>query len=132
MPIRLDMIAQREADTVVLELVERNIDYLIRYVPVIPAPLGEAGAAEPGDGGLLALAAQGSQELPGYVLVTGTLPEAADTDSRVYLAAAEGWYEAFLLEDSSFALYVPETSLTGQVSIIYTAQGRVWALETAI
>ena len=48
------------------------------------------------------------------------------------LAAAEGWYEAFLLEDSSFALYVPETSLTGQVSIIYTARGRVWALETAI
>lgn len=40
MPIRLDMIAQREADTVVLELVERNIDYLIRYVPVMPAPLG--------------------------------------------------------------------------------------------
>lgn len=132
MPIRLDMIAQREADTVVLELVERNIDYLIRYVPVMPAPLETAGTAEPAAGRSLALTAMASQKLPGYVLVSGTLPGPADTDSRVYLAGAEGWYEAFLLEDGGFALYVPEAELMGQVSILYTAEGRVWALEAAI
>lgn len=131
MPIRLDMVAQREADAVVMELVERNIEYLIRYVPVMPAPLTAAGEAEAGSASL-ALNAQGSQELPGYVLVSGALPEAADTDSRIYLAGTEGWYEAFLLEDGGFALYVPETALADPVSIIHTVQGRVCALNAVI
>ncbi len=115
MPYRLDLVEQREADYVVAELVERNLRYLIQNVPVMPAPRREL----PGDftvyGSGVRFDAAPSEDLPGYVLVTGPsalagreLPEAM-TDSPALVSASDGnYYEAFLLEDGAMGLYLPE------------------------
>ncbi len=107
---RLELIAEREADAVVVELVERNIGNLLKNLPNMPAPLRPA-AAEAGGTGAVQGTAQPCDALPGYVTVTGSLPEDAAGEGPVYLAGAEGWYEAFLLEDGGFGLHVPETVL---------------------
>lgn len=113
MPYRLDLIAQREADYVAAELVERNLRYLIQNVPVMPAPRREL----PGDFTVyengVHFSVEPSEDLSGYALaaVSAALsgrvfPEA---NSPVLVTASDGnTYEAFLLEGNSAGLYLPE------------------------
>ena len=115
MPYRLDLVAQREADYVAAELVERNLRYLIQNVPVMPAP--GRGTEKPEGftvyGSGVNFDVEPSEDLPGYVLVTGPpalagreLPEA---DSPVLVSASDGtYYEAFLPEGGGAGLYLPE------------------------
>lgn len=115
MPYRLDLIAQREADCAAAELVERNLRYLIQNVPLMPAPERELpeGFALFGSG--VSFRAEPSEDLPGYALVTGPAslpgqePPAAEPDSPVLVSASDGgYYDAFLLEDNTIGLYLPE------------------------
>jgi len=118
MPYRLDLIAQREADYVAAELVERNLRYLIRNVPLMPASQrGEEapeGFAFYGSG--IDFDVAPPEDLPGYTLVTGPLPtpqsrelpEAKPDSPVLVLGSDNGYYEAFLLEGGAVGLYLPE------------------------
>ena len=119
MPYRLNLAAQREADYVAAELVERNLRYLIQNVPVMPAPQRELPEGFPDtfcvwtDG--IAFTVEAPDALPGYVLVTDPqiaedliLPAVAP-DSQMLVPASDGcYYEAFLLENGGVGLYLPE------------------------
>lgn len=110
MPYRLDLAAQREADYVAVELVERNLRYLIQNVPVMPAPRRQAVESARGEGYVL-LTREAPGDLEGFVLTGGTLPAAVDDASPVLVNTADGGcYEAFLLEDGGFGLYLPEAA----------------------
>lgn len=115
-PYRLDLAAERKADFVILELVERNLRNLLGSVPVTPAPLREALettlAAE-----AVPVTSEPSEELPGYVLVRGTLPLTPDSNSPVLLETDQGWYEAFLLEENGFGLYLPESAAVRSAAV---------------
>lgn len=119
---RLCQIREREADCVVVELVERNLDYLLQNVPVMPAPVREA----PDPGRTLeetvALTGEPSREMEGYVLLRGALPAEPAEDSAVWLCTPSACYEAFLLEEGGFALYLPQEALEGgALSLSFTA-----------
>lgn len=120
---RLNLIGERGADWVVAELVERNIPSLLENVPVMPAPARErteAGALE----GTVSLTAEPSKDMPGYVLVTGTLPMTPDAGSAVCLCWAEECREAFCLREDGFGLYVPETALaSGELELVFCSSG---------
>ena len=112
---RLDLAAQREADAVVIELVERNLRYLLQNVPVMPAPMRELPEGWAVSGSGLRFELEPSDTLPGYTLATG--PEAlegqnpleAGVQPPVLVAASDGCcYEPFLLEGGRFGLYLPE------------------------
>ncbi len=97
----------READYVLVELVERNLDYLLRYVPVMPSPAGEV--AVPAASGTAAATLQTGAAAPeGYALWRGTLPVTPDTQTTVSLTAQGLAYAAFLTADNGFAVYLPE------------------------
>lgn len=120
MPYRLDLLARREADFAAAELVERNLRYLIQSVPVMPAPRRQAVESVRG-GGYVQLNLEASEDLPGCVLASGTLP-AADPSSPVLVNGADGGcYEAFLLEDGGFGLYLPEGA--GPESVVFYTGG---------
>ena len=96
-----------DADHVLIELVERNLRYLITYAPVMPSPAiqmalpkGYAGAAEVSH-------APKVRAPKGYDAWIGTLPN-ADDHATAYLLWDGQCYEAFLLEDGAFAVYLPE------------------------
>lgn len=128
---RLDLIAQRAADCVVVELVERNLSYLVENVPQMPAPRREVPEAA-GQGGSVALTVEPAGVIPGSVLVGGVLPEEPDTTSAIYLRTGEGCYEAFQLSENSFRLFVPETALTsGELSVLFEANGAWTAVPAA-
>ena len=130
---RLDMTAGREADCVVIELVERNLDYLLQYVPVMPAPVREAPVPEREMDGRPALDVSPSRDMEGYVLVKGALPESLPDFSSVLLRTEGSCYEAFQLQDRSFALYVPEDALGGNLTILVTTDaGAAFSLPAAL
>ncbi|MCI6647091.1 MAG: hypothetical protein MSH16_05545 [Oscillospiraceae bacterium] len=86
------------ADTVVIELVERNLSYLLTQAPIFPAPERDISAdwVTQGDGAvtirLTPGTTAGTAEL---VQVTGTLPAGtADTGTSVYVIAGGVCYEA--------------------------------------
>jgi len=122
---RLDQIAVRKADYVVVELVERNIRYLLENVPVMPAPLRSGVEDAVLLDGAAALTVEAGQTLQGYVLVQGTLPVTPDNGSALYLRTADGDYEAFRLAEDGFGLYVPENALDGDLSLVFVLDGEM-------
>lgn len=91
-----------EYDNVVIELVERNLSYLITYLPAMPAPT--ANAEKTASAGSVQLKTQAGD----MQKVTGTLPTQKDAGSPVYLFTESGCYQAFSLKDSGFGAYLPE------------------------
>lgn len=92
------------ADTVLVELVERNLSYLLTYVPKMPAPLrGLSGGEETSSAVDLARSADNGPE--GCVGYSGILDPAA---GRAYLQCAGGCYEAFRQTDGGFSAWLPE------------------------
>lgn len=96
-----------EEELVVLELVERNLSYLIEKAPVCHNPTVEISLPEPA--GTAVLGKDTKAKAPeGYVLWQGTLDSTPDDKSSVYVSANGAVYEAFLLEENGVALYLPE------------------------
>lgn len=91
-----------EFDYVAIELVERNLSYLITYLPVMPAPKASAEKTE--SVGSVSLQVQSGD----MQKVTGTLPVQKDAGTPVYLFTENGCYQAFLLKDNGFGGYLPE------------------------
>lgn len=98
-----DLSGLEGVSAVVIELVERNLTYLTKYIPVMPAPEQ--------------LLSEGAQILPwelnshpssmeGYLLYEGTdTPE----NCTVYLCTDTTAYSCFLLDQGRFAAHIPES-----------------------
>lgn len=92
------------ADTVLVELVERNLSYLLTNVPKMPAPLRTLSGGEEAGGAVdLARSRDGGPE--GCVGYSGVLDPAA---GRVCLLSAGGCYEAFRRTEGGFTAWLPE------------------------
>ena len=115
---RLDFIARQQADTVVVELAERTLDYLLRYPAVYPAPERDTSVlADAVPVGGNTQADDSGKTMEGYVQLTGTLPETA-VDSPVYVEADGTVYEA-IPNEGGFTAWLPEGTdwLNAQVYI---------------
>ena len=101
------------ADTLLIELVERNLDYLVDHPPILSAPARSAGpAADSGDA--LAVSAAGAESPAGCVRIEGSTPAGIDDRSPVYVRCDGGDFEALLSRDG-FAAYVPGGDAPRQV-----------------
>lgn len=122
---KLNLIEQRNAYYVVIELVERNIPYLLENLPVMPAPARELPEEILPQGPAVSLTAEASDDLPGYMLVRGTLPEDPDAGASIFLSGGGNSCEAFRLRDGGFGLYIPETVWeAGSLMIVCTVDGQ--------
>ena len=93
------------ADCVVVELVERNLRWLLRFTPVMPAPERTLTGPETA-AGTVALTVSETGAPEGYALWRGTLPD-EHTGAPVYLRSGGRAYEAFCGEDGAFSCYIP-------------------------
>lgn len=103
MPYNLSYIRREQADTVVVEIVERNLRWLVEQPASYPAP--ERELSLPAAEGELPLALEDAPE--GLHRVTGALETAPDTDSPVYIAHGGRAYEAALLPGGGFMACLP-------------------------
>ena len=110
-----------DADYVAVELVERNLRYLIRNIPVMPSPVRSMEISAAVSGSLAVSAAENARTASGCVQWTGTLPVRPDVDACIYVVCGGTVYEAFCLENDGFAVNVPEGA--APESIIYNIGG---------
>ena len=114
-----------DGDYVAIELVERNIVYLIQNAPIMEAPARDieipASVSGEADG-----AVDTSARSPeGHSLFRGTLPEKPDADTCVYVICDGVAYEAFRMENNGFAAHVPGEA----THIVYNIGGQPQMFE---
>lgn len=132
MPWQLSLVDQSEADTVVIELVERNLDYLATRAPIFPAPERLLSGAVPQGTGQGWVAPSEKHPLEGYVRLEGLLSQ-ADSDSPIYIQLGDGLYEATPAGDGwdkgiPFTLYVPQGVPLTSASALCMQRGTLCAL----
>ena len=156
MPYQLTLLDETGADTVLIELVERNLNYLAHRAPVFPAPVrglpvwpyGIAPASlwdpadEPPQGEAAAAvtvrdneALENSLRLEGYTRLEGSLSGPVDTDSPVYVRLGDTLYEASPVGEEGetpFTLYVPDGAVE-PAQVLYLLDGQLTAAgETGV
>ena len=99
-----------EADCVLVELVERNLPYLIQNIPVMPAPQVDLTLPTSVSGTIAVTASTRGD----YLQIKGTLPAVDDTSS-VYVVCDDIAYEAFCLADSGFGIQLAPESVPQHV-----------------
>lgn len=132
MPYQMSLLDETGADTVVIELVERNLDYLAQRAPIFPAP-ERLLSGEPAAGDAtaqLSIVEDSLLSLEGHIRLEGTLSGPVDTNSPVYVQLGGALYEASPVgaaEDGAcpFTLYVPDSSPLDDTRVLYLADGRL-------
>ena len=107
-------------DAVVVELVERNLSYLLQYPPVLPAPERDSSVTE----GLASAAVScdsKASDMEGYVCLSGSLPGTAD-ESSVYLLLDGALFETTPGAES-FTAHVPEAYAAAAATVFYLPEG---------
>ena len=124
-----DPTALQPGGALVIELVERNLRYLLDYTPTMPAPRRDAALArdaQPHDGQMHFVLAKGGPE--GYTVLHGDLGGyAPDEDSPIYLDTVLGLYEA-LPGAEGFSLCLPEDAAAGPVRVLFRHDGALLSL----
>ena len=116
------------ADTVLIELVERNLRNLADKLPVMPAPVRDF-QAECVDGGRTTLTAEpAGPDLPGYTLWQGVL-SGADAETPVWLLTATAAYECFRLSGDRVAAYLPETETVTDAAASRDGRVTIWSVD---
>lgn len=105
----LTLTQEEKPDTIILELVERNLSCLLRNVPLMEAP--RRSLALPPARSTIALEHTTSPKFPGHTLWQGK----AAVDSPVYLAANGTVYSCFRTEAGGFAAWLPEGEAVTEV-----------------
>jgi len=111
-----------ESDYVMVELVERNLNYLLKYAPIMPSPEREVTVPTTASGSVSLKANAGAGTPDGCQRVEGILPVTPDDNSSVYISANKTVYEAFLSRDNGFVAYIPENAEAGAVVFCVNGQ----------
>ena len=118
MPYDLSLMDEVQPDTLIVELVERNLSWLCARPPLLPAPVREQTFDGAADYGSLAVT-RSSAPWDNLSCYTGTFSTfTPDADAPVYVLADGACYEACPTENGFQLLIPPCESLT-----VYTVSG---------
>lgn len=122
MPYDLTELEQENADTLVIEIVERNLAKLAAEPPVMPGPIRELQLPETSVYAQVQLDVENSA-MEGGVCYTGSVQcDGMDVDSPIYLVLDGTVYEAVPAgrTEYAFSLYAPAAE---QISVLITCGG---------
>ncbi len=120
----LTAIGAEDIDCVLVELVERNLDYLLAYMPLCPSPVRALTLPETVSGTVSAAFDSDTRAPEGCAAFTGTAPAGTDADSPVYVVCGGSVYDAFLGADGAFTAYLPaEAAGTDECAVICFVSG---------
>ena len=114
-PYNLALAENEQADTVVIEIVERNIDWLLTKPPVFPSP--ERFVDVSGSLDCRKLDITESDEITGYNKIEGVLSESISAGEYIYISAGDSIYEAIPCKDGAFVAYIPTEKCQDTLSV---------------
>ena len=125
LPYALNLTAIEEADTVIVEIVERNLTNLLAYAPKMAAPVREMPTAT-GKGAYVSATAVKNGE---YLKVSGLTDGTCGAANRIYLAVDGVAYEAFPIAegdaaaDNGFTAYLPADCAGKTITLLGECRG---------
>ena len=129
MPYTMSLLDQTGADTVLIEIVERNLDWWATQAPIFPAPERVLTGTPPAGEAQVQYAVTEDGLLPGYVRLEGRLTGAVDENSPVYVKLGERLYEACPVgvagKGTPFTLYIPQDEAQLTPEILYQSDGQL-------
>lgn len=135
MPYQMALLDETGADTVVIELVERNLRWLAERAPVFPAPARGLQGEPPQGTAAASCSVTADGQCPGCVRLEGALTGGIDPDSPIYVQLGGALYEASPVgtaaEGAPFTLYVPEEAAAAETRVLYLAEGALFAVSAA-
>ena len=127
MPYDLSLMQDAQPDTVLVQLVERNLRWLSTRPPLLPAPEREALEAQPGEQTISVSQSKSAYE--GLFIYTGTFEDLTpDKDTPVYAVLGGVCYEACPTE-AGFQLLTPAGS---GLSLLVCMDGVYQCLQATI
>lgn len=99
----------KDVDFMLIQLVERNIPWLLHYLPIFESQKVEVTLpTTTGSGTVTVTESKGASAPKGYNLWTGSLGVTPDVDSHIYINCGDAVYEALTSRENGFAVYLPE------------------------
>lgn len=134
MPYQMSFLEQTQADTVLIEIVERNLEWLALHAPVFPAPVRMAPEADYVETDWFAkYSIVEDGKLDSYVCLQGSMFEGATDDtSPILVQIGDLCLEASLAgkfgsewNSPSFTLYIPK-NLSAETVEVFFQRGGQW------
>ena len=126
MPYRMSAVSAEQPDVLLVEIVERNLNWLLERAPELPAPDRQNVNAV--DTGETVAAARKDGNLEGYFCISGDLSQQKlDDETPIYILTPEAAYEASPSGDGKqpFTAYLSE-ELYGQTLRVAFQSDGVW------
>ena len=124
MPYLLTAVTEEHPDVLLVELVERNLNWLLERAPEMPAP--ERTAVPAADTGTSAKAQRKDSRMEETFCLTGDLSgQRVDDDSPIYILAETGTYEASPCGEGTqpFTAYLPQNVREQQLKAAFLSDG---------
>ena len=125
----MSLLDQTGADTVLIEIVERNLDWWATQAPIFPAPERVLNGVPPQGTAQARLTAAEDGLLEGYTRLEGRLTGDVDGDSPIYVQLGDMLYEACPVGEAGegvpFTLYVPAAQAQLACEILYRSAGEL-------
>ena len=124
MPYRLTAVAEEQPDVLLVELVERNLNWLLERAPELPAP--ERASVTAADTGTSVKVQQTDSRIEGYFCLAGDLDgQSVDADSPIYILTEAGTYEASPCGEGTepFTAYLPENVREQELKAAFLSGG---------
>lgn len=116
-PYNLTLPLSEGADTVVIEIVERNLRWLYTKSPMFPAP--ERNIKEYKNATKYAeIKVSETSEIDGYVKIEGRLDKIENNSDNIYIKTKSKIYEATLTGENTFVAYIPISEKTDTVNVL--------------
>lgn len=126
MPYRMSAVAGEQPDVLLVEIVERNLNWLAERAPELPAP--ERQDIRAADSGNTVPAARKDGNMEGFFCISGDLGQLAlDDESPIYLLTEDGAYEASPCGEGEqpFTAYLPEELREHKLWIAFRSGGEL-------
>lgn len=124
MPYRLTAAMEEQPDVLLVELVERNLNWLLERAPELPAP--ERTAVPAADTGAGLKAQREDSRMEDTFCLTGSLSgQNVDDDSPVYILTETAAYEASPCGESEqpFTAYLPQNLREQELKVAFLSDG---------
>lgn len=136
MPYQMSLLDQTGADTVILEIVERNLDWWATRAPIFPAPERTLTGEPPQGEAAAELTISDDGQLAGYVRIEGSLTGPVDDNSPIYVRFGERLFEASPVGEAGggvpFTLYIPAEYAMDEAGVLYQYGGGLLCAAQAV
>ena len=123
MPYSMSLLEQYQPDTVLIEICERNLNWLATKTPIFPAPQRIISSMPSVGNAQYTISTENDEKMLGFIKVEGTITGDIDETSPIYVKIGDNLYEATPVGDRTngipFTLYIPQADWNDNITVIY-------------